>query len=100
MAGHTGKRAKAPSQCTRCGGRITGDFLRERKGDRHIACPAVKCPVCTRLIPFNCLGAVNVDNEPVLEFHTNRSTGKECAVSGRSVRYGQALVAANPPEQA
>lgn len=44
----TGKRAKAPTRCINCDRPISGDFLRERKGDRHIVCPphGKKCFWC------------------------------------------------------
>ncbi len=35
MGGRTGRRAKPPWKCWRCGGKIRGSFLRTRKGDEH-----------------------------------------------------------------
>ncbi len=42
MPGRTGKRARKPGRCIKCGGPIKGDFLRTRKGDEHFAEPCVK----------------------------------------------------------
>ncbi len=37
MPGHTGKRAKPPGKCFRCGKPIETDYFeRDRKGDSHL----------------------------------------------------------------
>lgn len=38
MAGKTGKRAKRPAPCRRCGRKIEGGFMRRRDGDYHTEC--------------------------------------------------------------
>ena len=38
MPGKTGKRARRPSPCRRCGQKIEGSFNREREGDYHQEC--------------------------------------------------------------
>ena len=38
MPGKTGKRAKRPAPCHRCGKKIDGGFMRRRDGDYHTKC--------------------------------------------------------------
>ena len=38
MSGKTGKRAKRPAPCHRCGKRISGAFMRCHDGDYHDEC--------------------------------------------------------------
>lgn len=38
MGGYTGKRSKPAKPCARCGLKIVGDFMRNKKGDFHKDC--------------------------------------------------------------
>ncbi len=45
----------------------------------------VRCPNCRRLVTYNPLGAVDVENRPVLNWHyTNSEDFIECPMSGHS----------------
>jgi len=60
-------------------------------GYRRSGIPARKaCPVCGRGIEFNPIGT-NMQNEPVLNFHYDQRTGKECLASGCSMLYAQTI---------
>jgi hypothetical protein len=66
MPGTTGKRARAPKPCYRCGGKIEGEFLREREGDRHIQC----APGIIRQIVDRC--HVGQSNRSVIKYFVSR----------------------------
>lgn len=66
MAGTTGKRARAPEKCFRCGGKIyDSTFERDCKGDSHSMNADGSYPCLTKRRGLRCCWCDCVDTEEV-----------------------------------